>query len=826
MRTELSSFLLTTRLLSHILHCVTQASANNAVSTTHLWRIVLVILATAFLSEIAGFLTHQLNLALGTLLLLWVSITYVPMQKINIRSYQFWLGLATSVAAIVSLRIQPTLRPMVVCAHLLGLYVLLSSGYRVAPELKSMAIGVFSFGLVLVFEKHSPFVWSTIQSVSYGFSRFVAGTAGRQLSMSASFSGIYVTILFVSVSVSVFFSMIVKRPINLLLIIFGFLIANGVGIAVSHPLAHALKVLLPLSKEGVSVYDRMLLSTPLLALSLGVIPLCIFNRANRPEREPVSRRSRLAFGEVGLLFLVGSVFFLIFQVPRTPAGSPTIAFYSEGYFNWLRPRHGEYGSQSGGMFGNLPVLVEALGFESVVIDSIDESTLNGVRVLFMANTDQRLPNDSYEEIRRFVQRGGSLLMLGDHTFFKDEKKNWLNAVLKPFRIRFNFDSAEYFIGGWLHSYFYPASPLTVGLGDEQNDVGSVVGASLEVSYPAVPVLIGRYGFSDEGNPRDEEGGYLGNLEYDPGEKLGDVVLAAAQNYGKGKILIFGDTSGFVNPLMVDTYPFVNRVFSWLASDSQNPAHGFRLIVSLILLALFVLFTSLSGSPSSRSLAMPIAVLLVVLLSQALIAGKVERPIRGNYALVDDSHYGRYPVEFWKPNGIMGLHLNLMRSGYLSFTMRRFDLSLLNNSKFLVLIAPSVPFSSREVRALDRYVKDGGSLMLTVGYEEKGASLSVLKHFGFDIDNIPLGVFYTNVPGTDLIAFFQEAWPISYIGEDVEVLAGRGEYPTIVTRKYGRGSIVIFGDSSFFHNINLETEDDPLIANIQLLEWLLGVLEAT
>lgn len=813
-------------MLSHILHCVTQASTNNTGSTTYFWRIVLVILATAFLSEIAGFLTHQLNLALGALLLIWVSITYLPLRKINIRSYQFWLGLAILVAAFISLRIQQTLRPMVVSAYLLGLHMLVSSKEKTALELKSMAIGVFSFGLVLVFEKHSPFVWSTIQSFSYGFSRFVAGTAGRQLSMSASFSGIYVTVLFVSVSVSLFFSKIVKRPISILLIIVGFLIANGVVIALSHPLAHALHALIPLSKEGVSVYNRMLLSTPLLAFCLGVIPLYIFTRTNQPPREPVSGRRRSAFGQVSLLFLVASVFVLVFQVPGSRTESATIAFYSEGYFNWLRPRQGEYGSQSGGMFGNLPVLVEALGFKSVMIDSIDQSTLNGVRVLFMANTDQELPAHSYEDIRRFVERGGSLLMLGDHTFFKDEKKNWLNAVLKPFRIRFNFDSADYFIGGWLHSYFYPANPLTVGFGDEQNDVGSVVGASLEVSYPAVPVLIGRYGFSDEGNPGDDEGGYLGNLEYDPGERLGDVVLAAAQNYGKGKILIFGDTSGFVNPLMVDTYPFLNRVFSWLASDSRNPAYRLRLIASLAFLAAFVFFSSLSGSSWSRSLAMPIAVLLVVLFSQAVIAGKVERPIRGRYALVDDSHYGRYPVEFWKPNGTMGLHLNLMRSGYLSFSMRRFDTSLLNNSRFLVLIAPSMPFSSSEVNALDKYVKDGGNLMLTVGYEEKGASLSILRHFGFDVENIPLGVFYTNVPGTDLSAFFHEAWPISYVGEDVEVLAGHGEYPTIVMKDYGRGSIVIFGDSSFFYNINLETEDHPLIANIQFLEWLLGVLDTS
>jgi len=786
-------------------------------------KVALLTFSTAFLSETAGFLTHQLNLAIGAALLIWFAVLYLPFRKPAVRSYRLWVGLAIIITAFVSLRVQPSLRPLLVSLFLLGLYQVLSSADETAHELRSMAVGAFCFGLFLIFEKHSPLVWSAVQSFSRSFSGIIAAAGGRQLSMSASFSGVYITLLFLSVSVPLFFSSRKKKPFNLVLLVVAFLVTNGATIALSHPLAHGLSVIFRDPTKGVSVYSRALLSAPLLALCLGLIPVYILTRAMEIGTEPVAKKARPALGWMGLSALLISTLVLVLVAPGSDPGQAGMAFYREGYFNWMRPRHGEYGARSSGMFGNLPVFAEALGLKSVVIDSIDESTLSGVKVLFMANTDEELAAHSYEEIRRFVERGGSLVMLGDHTFFKDEKKNWLNAVLKPFKIRYNFDSADYFVGGWLHSYFYPASPLTVGLLDEQNDAGLVVGASLGLSYPAVPIVIGRYGFSDRGDPDDEDGGYLGNLEYEPGERLGDVVLAAAQNYGKGKILIFGDTSGFVNPLLIDTYPFVNRVLTWLASDARIPAHGPRLALSLVLLAAFGLFMYLAGLSVFRSVLAPVLVIAPVILSQALFAGRVETPIRGDFALVDDSHYGRYPVEFWKPHGLMGLHLNLMRKGYLSFSMRGFDASFLNSSRLLVLIAPSKPFTSTEIAALDEYVRNGGNLFISVGYEEKGASEPVLRNFGFDIENIPLGSFYTDVPGTDLSVYFREAWPISYSGDDVQVIAGHGEYPTILLKDYGKGKVAIFGDSSFFYNINLETEDEPFTPNIEFLNWLLDQL---
>ena len=40
------------------------------------------------------------------------------------------------------------------------------------------------------------------------------------------------------------------------------------------------------------------------------------------------------------------------------------------------------------------------------------------------------------------------------------------------------------------------------------------------------------------------GSFLGNYHYDQGERLGDVVLVATTTYGRGRIVVWGDTSAF------------------------------------------------------------------------------------------------------------------------------------------------------------------------------------------------------------------------------------------------------------------------------------------
>jgi uncharacterized membrane protein len=462
-----------------------------------------------------------------------------------------------------------------------------------------------------------------------------------------------------------------------------------------------------------------------------------------------------------------------------------------------------------------------MGFATSMTDTISRDALSGAKTLMMINQDREIPINELEAIWNFVENGGSLLLLGDHTFYKHGvKRIILNDILEPYHIRYNFDSADWFVGGWLHSYQYASHPITAGMRDDMNDAGSVIGASLYVEPPALPLVIGKYGYSDPGN--ESEGGqrgYLGNLNYDPGEPMGDIVLCAAQHYGKGKVLVFGDTSGFANAILINSHDFINRAFTWLARDEAPKRYRLALFISLLLL-IAAIFLYLKGSRKPHLLLISlILALLIVNLGEGLKRSGAQKTLTGTIAYVDTSHGERFSPESWNENAIMGLHLNLMRNGYLSFSLRSFEKEKLEQANLLVLIAPSSPFTKKEIRWIKDFVNNGGILILTVGWEEREASLPLMDIFGYSIEHLPLAQFISMIPYANQKVRFFEAWPVVSRGAQSEVIAAYQKFPVVVKRTYGKGQVVVIGDSSFFWNKNLEMEESHIKENIEFLRWL-------
>lgn len=196
-----------------------------------------------------------------------------------------------------------------------------------------------------------------------------------------------------------------------------------------------------------------------------------------------------------------------------------IVFYEKGFLNWLKPSHGQYGRLSSGMYGMLPVFIESLGASSLISPDLSEEDISDADALVLLFPDDPWTEGQLERIWAFVRRGGSLLVMGEHTTRDKNGSNRFNEVLEPTAIRVEFDSGTFAVGGWLQSYEALAHPTTAGVPDDRNQFGVVIGASLETSWPAHPLLIGRWGWSDMG---DEGSGraMMGNGHYDPGEKLG------------------------------------------------------------------------------------------------------------------------------------------------------------------------------------------------------------------------------------------------------------------------------------------------------------------
>jgi hypothetical protein len=547
-----------------------------------------------------------------------------------------------------------------------------------------------------------------------------------------------------------------------------------------------------------------------------------------------------ALAAAGLLPFVAT-----FAPGRLDLQGKKVVFYEKGFLNWLKPTHGSYGRLSSGMYGMLPVLMESLGAKCLISPELSEADLKDADVLALLFPDDPWQTGQIDRIHNFIRRGGSLVVFGDHTTRDAGGSNRFNEVLAPTAMRVQFDSATFAVGGWLQSYEALSHPATAGIADDQNQFGVVIGASVEPRWPARPLLVGRWGWTDAGDEANGgERGMLGNGRYEAGEKLGDVVLAAEQPLGKGRVVTFGDTSGLSNAIDVSSYQFTTRLFGYLAHRGAYVHAAWRQVFALLAGALLVALVCRRPGPWKTSLAAIGLTLSLAACTEGnhtradlLPDGHLSKP--NNLAYLDASHIEGFSSESWRPDGIGGLALTLMRSGYLTLDLPKLTPQRLERASLLISIAPARAFTPAEVETVKTFVNSGGTLILMTGYEQRTPCLPLLNAFKLWVgappsdsrEPEPLGYFkspYLEAEGKRVYVRFHAAWPAGCSDPNAQVIAyGRDNQPVIVMCRFGAGRVVLIGDPSFATNTNLENENgvpfEGLRENADFWRWLLTML---
>jgi hypothetical protein len=610
----------------------------------------------------------------------------------------------------------------------------------------------------------------------------------------------------------------------------------------------------------------------------------------------------------------------VFCTPARSLEGKKVVVYNRVFGNYMKPRHGDYGHLSIGMYGNLPHFVESLGGRCVVTNQLTDDHLRDADALFVIYpshpyvgkdmlqefdplnpTPPVVPDleqvlrfadrflhgsivDAIEELHvkrvwNYVDKGGSLLVMGEHTIAdphipESMGRSHFNRLLAPSNIRVAFDSATFKVGGWLQSYHTMFHPTTAGIEDSRNQFGVVIGASLDITFPARPILIGKWGYND---PGDEASGaaMMGNHEYDAGERLGDVILAAEQGYGRGKVVVFGDTSSLTNGITVGAHPFNARLLAYLTHAGGTANSTWRQVITMLLgVALVVLLIrgALIGAAPLTALgllASMICLAAAVSATTALVCSRAElyptasniRTAPPKIAYIDNAHLGYYSEESWRPEGTMGLAMNLMRNGYLTYMAPDLSRDRLMTpdgklrTSLVVIPAPTRSLTQREIQTLYQWADAGGSLVMTVGWDRYGPNRELLHAFGFDIGSQsdpsrppePLGhykaPYWRSDDGSYMVFVrFHAAWWVRLLhaaetkmGDTQgryfarEMAYGRANDPTMLWRRIGKGQVVLVGDSQFVTNRNLEQEGgqpfEGLRENAEFWRWLTSYLES-
>lgn len=512
-----------------------------------------------------------------------------------------------------------------------------------------------------------------------------------------------------------------------------------------------------------------------------------------------------------------------------PAAGKSILVHNRGGLDWDRPVFGRFGVFSGGMFGQLPVYCRAEGYEFGVIDKdkIAAADLVGTQILVLINSPKVWKDEERQSVLDFVAKGGSLLVLGDHTDVFGLMRGF-NTLLGPLGIKFRFDSAFKARETWRGCQV--AAPDAVAWGWDQENPGVAVGASLELGGNARPLLVGRYGFSDAGIRENVVGSFLGNYHYDRGERLGDVVLVATATHGRGRVVVWGDTSAFQGGLSSSYRTVVGPTLAWLsrpAAWTEQPA--VRLVAAIALLAVLLWSWIVSLGPK------PIAGIIVSLLvglavPWALSLGALAPPahVDRDTFLIDRSHMeatGHYEARI---NPISPLYTNLLRSGFRILDMDDWDQAAVGRARGVAFVAPQKPLSRGEVEELLRAEEGGAVVILTTGEPDSVGSRPLLDAHGLALLPRPMGAVTPVEPTASRREHeqqprFPDAWPIVAAGEGdpaalpgVEVIYRQGDDVVALFRRVGRGGLLVISDTRFFSDMNVEDMSGYWLGNLALI----------
>lgn len=687
------------------------------------------------------------------------------------------------------------------------------------------------YTIFAIFVETLPTVWLSIQHFSYIFTTIIGKLIGKEMIYGPSVSGLWILIMFFLFYFLIFIHD--KKKIR-------FSIAT-ISLILTWIFYLTVRAYLPLFQHEISAFKNQTLainSQIILFLTL-LIPTAIYYLKSynipsyKPQKSTSNLYSHLRNPKLAsiITLLIVSLFITLIFVPSADNG--TVLFYQKDMLGtWDKPEYGRYGEHAAGMFGLLPEYLNHFGYSTVVTNtSINEKILDQITTLVIINPSQTFSADEKEVIWDFVARGGSLLVLGDHTDIGGIKKP-LDTLLEPVGIKFNFDSALPTTDNWVNSIQILYNKI--GFDVDRNLVGWSVGASLDLSGESFPIVVARYAFSDHGNYLNTERAFLGDYTYNKNEEFGDLVLVAGAFYGEGKVLVFGDTTSFQNPSIPEAHRFVYNVFEWLNGRDNSSFYLIKTIASVILFltyfgALLLLFRK-TGFFITLSVIL-LATFIVVVVVNSCIVG--EETIGGErLAYIDASHIEKFNIIGYNDGSLTGFMTSLGRNRYFPFIFTDFVSNRLSNYKILVLVTPTEAFSEEEVHEVEEFMREGGLVVLSCGYSTKDAVDLLLQDLCIDISDIPLGPVPYIEENPD--AFKDEprfvgAYPIIYNGTDVEafynVTIENRTYTIVVFKHYGLGGMLFIADEQFLLDKNLEGAYDYWPGNIEFLRSIFQKLEA-
>jgi len=493
-------------------------------------------------------------------------------------------------------------------------------------------------------------------------------------------------------------------------------------------------------------------------------------------------------------------------------------------------------------------------------DTFDRETLDSCDVLVIKTPTARYSRDEVEAIHSFVRRGGSLLLIGDHTNVFNSS-TYMNDITRALGFTFRHDLLFGTGRADEQQYRPPAVPHPA--------VQHVPAVNFHVSCSIDPGLSsGRAIVQNTGlwslPPFYHAENYYPEAEYRPEMRYGAFIQTWSTSYGKGRVTAFTDSTIFSSfcTYQEGKAELLRGMIEWLNHGSKLDPFPVRALLAFSVMGVGIALLA-GGIWVSRDrravwiLLMAAGVFGFTLASMGVAVPhrldmrvpKVQRPMQ--HVVIDRTvsdtplFLGAFPTsepekgyglfEQWIPklgyvlrpdaDETTPIHQRYI-DGPKYFTSRQHGEAVFTGDA-LVILCPNRSVPRDYVRQLMKYVEEGGRVLVVDSPDNAGSTAnSLLWDFGMTVDHA------ASKEGTLHVS---DDWPAITLpsscqitgGEPIAVLDGM---VVAAKKKHGKGSVTAVGFGFLFNDAHMgvywwtEPDEDMLQRYAVLFSLLKTAME--
>jgi hypothetical protein len=439
-------------------------------------------------------------------------------------------------------------------------------------------------------------------------------------------------------------------------------------------------------------------------------------------------------------------------------------------------------------------------------DAIDDHTLSGCDVLVIKLPKFRYSPEEVRAVVNFVNNGGGLLLIGDHTNFELSSAH-MNDISRSFGFTFR-DDVLYSTqpSPYDQHYFAPVAPHPAIQNVPAFDF--LVSCSIDPGYSWGRPVVAPAGLWSM-NADYNYANFMPEPQHSPGSRFGAFIQAWAAHAGSGRVIAWGDSTIFSNfcigqpgkfEVMLNLIEWLNHQggtgvwWLWTLLGVAAIANGLWMVRAggaswLVLLAAtacgWTLGTTATAALMAHEMPMPSPARPMPLVVIDRTTSRV--PLSTGFANDDPTGGGFGLFEQWIPR--------------LDYMTARAEGDAVFQGKAIVMLYPNRAISDVFRRKIVDYVKDGGRLLVVdAGMSDvPSTSNQILSPFGLSLD-------YNESWQGELV--LKDSWPGIRVEHAWDVIGGtrfaslNGERTVCATAEFGKGLVMVVSFGSMFNDRNM------------------------